>query len=70
MDWQKMFANGATEKSLVSKIYEQLILLNNNNNKNKEPNWKMGRRSKYASLQIRNTHGQLTHEKVLNITNY
>ena len=46
MDWQKMFANGATEKSLVSKIYEQLILLNNKNNKNKQPNWKMGRRSK------------------------
>ena len=38
MDWQKMFANGATEKSLVSKIYEQLILLNNKNNKNKPPN--------------------------------
>jgi len=32
------------QKGLTSKIYKQLIQLNNNNNKNKQPNWKMGRR--------------------------
>ena len=35
---EKIFANDATDKGLISKTYEQL-----NNNKKKEPNQKMGR---------------------------
>ena len=38
-DWEKIFANDATEESLISKIYKQL------SNK-KQPNQKMGRRPK------------------------
>ena len=34
MEKEKIFANDATDKSLISKIYKQLIQLNNNNNKN------------------------------------
>ena len=34
METEKIFANDATTKSLISKIYKQLIPLNNNNNKN------------------------------------
>ena len=31
VDWEKIFANDASDKSLISKICKQLIQLNNNN---------------------------------------
>ena len=33
-DWEKTFANDATYKGLISKIYKQHIQFNNNNKKN------------------------------------
>ena len=63
----KISANKVTYKELISKIYNQLMQLYVN--KNKQSNQKMYRRSKQVFLQRRHTDIQEAHEKMLNITN-
>ena len=46
-EWEKIIANETTDEGFISKIYKQLIQLNNQ--KSKQPNQKLGKRPKHIS---------------------
>ena len=56
-EWEIAFANEATDKGLISKIYLQVYFANMQLNF-KKPNQKMDRIPKYTLLQRRQTDGQ------------
>ena len=57
-EWEKIIANEATDKHLISKIYKQLLAAQFQ--KNKPPNQKMGQRTKQTfpqeDIQMANKH--------------
>ena len=69
-----IFVNEVIGKGLISKIYNNLMQLHIKKNKKKQQQQvtqsKMGGRPKQIFLQIKHTHGQQTHEKMLNISHY
>ena len=55
-EWEKIIANEATDKELISKIYKQLMYLNTRKQKS-NPIKKMGQRTKQTFLQRRRADG-------------
>ena len=64
-EWEKIFANSATNKGLIYKIYKQLIQLNSNSNKKTQTTQLKNGQETFS--QKRHTDG---HEKILNMANY
>ena len=54
-EWEKIIANEAMDKELISKIYKQLMQLNTRNIN--DPNQKMDQRTKQTFIQRRHTDG-------------
>ena len=65
LEWEKIIANEATDKQLISKIYKQLLQLNSRKINDPIKKW-----AKELNRHLTKEDIQQTHEKMLNITHY